>query len=114
MSNQTYEAGGLKSIGWTGNSSGDNAAIAAVAGQIIRVYALTISGGTATDVTFKDGTGGGGTVIGGPHKSVTNIDLEFNPLKYPLFTTSSGNAFNISLGAANAFGGTLWYTQSPT
>ena len=90
------------------NTNGDNTVIAGVTGQKIYVYSVLISGGTATDVTFKDGAS---TIVGGPHIQVKNVDLEFQQLGYPLFTCSSGNNLVINLGAGNAFGGTIWAAQ---
>lgn len=108
MSVEYYSNGGLKSAAVNPSASGDNTLLAGVAKQKIYVYAIHLTGGTATDLTLKDGAS---TTLGGPYKATTLLQEAFHPQRYPLFTVSAGNNLVLNLGAANAFGGTVWYEQ---
>jgi hypothetical protein len=88
------------------SASGDNTAIAGVANQTIRLYALALTLAAPADVTLKDGS----TVLG-TFQGVTALILD--PLVgNPRWVTTAGNDFKINLGAAVACKGTVWFTQS--
>ncbi len=91
------------------NTNGDNSIIAAVAGQTIRVYSWAIAGQTATAVKITDGASG--TTLFGP-ATITSVAEDQPPDNRPLYVLTAGNALVINLGAGNAFGGVMRYTQA--
>lgn len=91
------------------NSNGDNAVISAVAGQAIYVYAIDIYGATATVITIKDDASG--NALFGPTSVITSLKQDMFPNCQPRYKSAVGGAFNINLGAGNAFGGAVWYVQ---
>ena len=90
-------------------SSGDNTIVAAVAGQVIRVYKIFFVVASAVSVKFKDGAGTDLTAAMSLTGSGSFV-LDFDP--YPWVSTTSGNAFVINLSGAVQASGRLWYTQS--
>lgn len=98
--------GNLLSIAVTTSTSGDQTAIAAVAGQTIRVYDIALACDSANALTFKDGA----TALSGAMK-VSGLSLDMSPHGRPRFICTKGNAFVINLGSAVQTSGTIWYTQ---
>lgn len=94
------------------NSSGDNLIVAAVAGKIVRVYAMFfVAAGTVT-VQAWDGPSNTGTALTGVMSLVAGIPiLDLQYWQYPYFTTSVGNGFNLKLGSGVQISGRLYYLQ---
>jgi hypothetical protein len=91
------------------NGNGDNLVIAAVAGQVIKVWRCDITAGAAVSVTMKDGAGG--TALSGAY----NLPAAGAPLALPydgapLWVTSPGNAFNMSTSSGVLLTGNLAHT----
>lgn len=94
------------------SASGDNTLVAAAAGQLINVVRLFLVVGGATNLTFKDGTGG--TALSGPIPMTANgsITLDIPTVSIPWFSTSNPvNNLVLNSSAAVQVSGTLWYTQ---
>lgn len=89
--------------------AGDNTVIAAVAGQIIRVYKILLWANGSTSVTLKDGAA---TSLTGAMAFTAQTGFVLDYDDQPWFITSSGNAFVINLSAAIQVSGTLSFTQS--
>jgi hypothetical protein len=92
-------------------AGGDILPVAAVAGQIIRVYKIWLVNTAATSITFKDGAGG--TAVSGPAALAANGSLVFDFDGEPWYVTSLGNAFAINSSAATQVSGTMYFTQTP-
>jgi hypothetical protein len=90
------------------SASGDNAAIAAVSGQIISVYKIWFTVAGAVNVTYYNGLAGtalsGAIVLSGSGSSQT---LYYDGS--PHFVTSPGLAFNMNLSGAVALTGMVYY-----
>lgn len=91
------------------SSSATIAAIAGVAGQIIRVYKGFLVTAGISNLTFEDGS----TVLTGPLAMLANGSIFFPNDGVPWLTTSLGNALNIVNSGSVAVGGTLYYTTAP-
>lgn len=85
-------------------------AVAAISGNIIRVYKIFFVVGGTTNLTFEDGS----TALSGPMPFVANGSLVLDMNGTPWFTTSSGNAFNILNSGAASVNGTVYYTAGQT
>lgn len=96
------------------SSSGENAIVAAVSGQQVRVWRFVIVNGAASaqTITIKDAAGGntiatlylpssigGGLVLGNGDTS-----------QCPVFRSVTSGAFIVNLSAATAVGGFVQYT----
>ena len=88
-------------------AAADNVAVAAVAGQTIRVYALSITLASGT-LTIKDGAGG--TALTGA-MTRTTWDVPMNPSLDPHFVMTAGNAFIMATSGAVQLSGYVLYTQ---
>lgn len=97
----------LSSLAYTTASSGDIAAVPAVAGQIIRVYRLLLVIGGTTNITFKDGT----TALTGALPFVVNNQLLLPFDGEPWFTTSQSGQFTINGSQAVQVSGIVYFTQ---
>ena len=87
-------------------ASGDNTAIAAVAAQTTRVFAVSLTFAAPVDVTIKDGS----TVLG-VFQGITSLTLD--PLwGNPRYIGTANTNFVVNLSAAVSCKGTIWYTQS--
>lgn len=91
------------------NLAATGALIAGVAGTRIRVYKVFLSNTTlTTTLQFADGATPLTGVITLTGSSVLTLPMDGNPW----FLCSTGNAFNLTLGASTQVSGLLWYTQS--
>lgn len=91
------------------STSSTIAAIAGVAGQIIRVYKLFLVVGGTTNLTFQDGP----TALSGAIPLVANGSVTLDMDGQAWFTTSVGNAFNIgNSGSSVQVSGTVYYTAN--
>jgi hypothetical protein len=91
------------------STSATVAGVAAISGQIIRVYKLFLMTGGITNLTFQDGT----TALSGALPFVANGSIALNMDGNPWFTTSAGNAFNIgNSGSSIQVSGIIYYTAS--
>lgn len=89
------------------STSGSNAIVAGVAGQVVRVYKIILVTTGANTLTFLDGT----TAISGGFGLPSNGSIALDMDGTPWFSTSAGNAFNISTSGATAIGGVAYFTQ---
>lgn len=91
------------------------AALAAVAGQKIRVYAAFVVGDdTATDVTFYSNPDSGSSTAISPtlaFGSSSGISLPYNPVGW--FETKPGEALGVTTGAGSAQGVHVVYEYLP-
>jgi hypothetical protein len=91
------------------SASGENVAIAGVALQTVKVYGALLTFASPVDVTIKDAAGGN---VLGVYQAVTNLTLDPFAGGSPRFTSAVAGAFIVSLGAAVACKGTVWYRQA--
>lgn len=91
-------------------TSGDNTLVAAVAGQIVRLYKIILFCNVANNLTLKDGTT---TKLMGTINLQANQGLIIDPDAngHCPFTLSSGNALTLNLSAAQQVSGRAWYLQ---
>ena len=83
-------------------------ALAAVAGQVVKVYKLfLISNGTSTVVPLD-----GSTALSGGIPLVANGSFVLNGDGTPWYVTSPGNAFALSNTATITISGAIYYTQN--
>jgi hypothetical protein len=87
-------------------SGAANTLVAATAGAIIRVYKLLLVPITAVTVQFLDGT----NVLTGIMSLAATAQLILPFDTKPWFTTSAGNAFNMTLGGGVQCSGMIYYT----
>lgn len=89
------------------SGSGDNTIIAALAGNMTRVYRLAIVVGDSTQLQFKRGS----TAISGPYqmKPGGSIVLDFDG--EPWFKTGINEALIINSTVGVVVGGCIWYLQ---
>ena len=92
-------------------AGGDILPVAAVAGQIIRLYKIWFVVTAATSITFKDGAGG--TALSGPAALGANAGFVLDLDGQPWYVTSAGNALAINSSGATQVSGTMYYTQTP-
>lgn len=95
-------------------AAGDNTIVAAVAGKLIYVVGMVLSGpGGANNVIIKDGTAG--TAMSGPLAvgTATTIVMPQNvPGGFDWYSTSNvANNLVLNLSAATQVGGTVWFIQ---
>lgn len=88
-------------------SSGALTAIAAVTGKVIQVYKIILVAAGTTTVTMQDGA----TALTGAMSMAVGIPLILSFDGNPWFTTTAGNAFEISNGSAIQISGIVYYTQ---
>ena len=93
----------------TFSSTGDNALITAVAGKLIQVFQIFITSAGATNLTFKDGTGG--TALTGAMSFTTNQQFSLLFDTTPHFFASPGNAFVLNSSTGVQVSGVVWFTQ---
>ena len=95
------------------SASGDNTLVAAVAGKLIQLVRIFVVVAAATNLTFKDGTGG--TALSGPIPMAANgsITLDIAPVTdFPWYSTSNvANNLVLNSSAAVQVSGTIWYSQ---
>ena len=89
-------------------SASSNTVIAAVAGEIIRIYRVLIIAAAAATLTFQDGS----TALSGAMALAANGTIILPNCGIPWFQTSAGNAFNILSSTGAQISGTIWYLQS--
>jgi hypothetical protein len=89
-------------------SASSNTVIAAVAGEIIRVYRVLLVANAAANLTFQDGS----TALSGAMALAANSPVVLPNCGIPWYQTSPGNAFNILSSTGAQISGTLWYLQS--
>jgi hypothetical protein len=108
---RVFLPGGMLSVAINQSTSGDQQAIAAVAGARIYVFALDVVSDTGQAVSFKDGPGG--TVIWGPVQcGATSVPGGVSTSVVPpawKFRCTLGNALTINLGANTHVGGSIQY-----
>lgn len=97
------------------SASGDNAVVAAVAGQSVQVYQIFFVVSADTIITFYDGVGG--TALTGPISMKANgsVVLDFvrgsREADQPWFRTTEGNAFIINQSGTAQVSGRVYYRQ---
>ncbi len=91
-------------------ASGENAVIAGVASQTIRIHKMFFKCDGAVSVFFKDAAGGnaltGTMIVAAGESCVLDLDGE------PWFETAAAGAFIINLSAAVGIRGRIYYKQS--
>ncbi len=92
----------------TFSGSGDNALVAAVAGQIVQVYRIFFVVGGTTNLTFKDGAS---TSLSGAMPFIANGAMVLDNSGDPWFTTTAGNAFILNSSSGVQISGTVYYLQ---
>lgn len=93
----------------TFSSTGDNALVTAVAGKLIQVFQIFFTAAGATNLVFKDGTGG--TALTGAMSFTTNQQYSLPYVAVPHFFASPGNAFVLNSSTGVQVSGVLWFTQ---
>lgn len=88
---------------------GDNVLVAAVAGQVIRVYRLILVFAGACTVTIYNGAAGAALTGAMSMSQYGSIVLDFDG--EPWFTTTAGLAFVANLSAGVQMSGCVYYTQ---
>ena len=91
------------------STSGNNTLIAAVTGQIIRVYQIFIVFNGDVNIIFRDGASTGLT---GTMNMLSNGTFVLDYSGRPWFTTASGNAFVLNLSGAVQASGRVYFLQS--
>jgi hypothetical protein len=91
-------------------ASGDNALIAAVVAQYVRVYALMFTVDSPVSVKLGDTTV---AYLTGAMKFGLGGGLILTQQGEPHFITALGKGFLINLSAAVQCSGVIWYTQAP-
>lgn len=91
------------------NATGATALVAGVSLMKVRVFRIAFVVTAATTVTLQDGT----TNLSGPIPLGANGAVTLDNSGDPWFTTSLGNAFNLSSAVATQISGMLYYTQQP-
>jgi hypothetical protein len=99
----------LTSAAVNASAAGNNALVAAVAGQIIRVYRLLIVIAAADTMYFRDGAAGAALTGLMSMSQYGSIVLDHDG--EPWFTTSAGNAFVLNMTAGVQASGRIYYTQ---
>jgi hypothetical protein len=91
-------------------ATGDNTIVTGAAGKLITVLGLVLTVSAATNLTFKDGTGG--TAISGAMTMAvgTPFLLPFDPVSEWFQTSDSGNLVLNQSGTAQV-SGTVWFVQ---
>lgn len=82
--------------------------VAAVAGQRVRLYKLCISAAAAQTVQFQDGA----TNLTGAITLSTGQPMVLPMDGNPWFSSSVGNALNVTLSSAVNVSGAVWFTQN--
>lgn len=100
---------GLKRAKIDAAGAGDNTVIAAVAGKIIRVYAVVLIAAGAVTVKFQSGASG--TDLTGPLTLAANTGFSSSWSPVGLFQTAEGALLNLNLGGAVVTGGWLIYGE---
>lgn len=92
-------------------TSGDNTLIAAVAGKTITVVSLFLVVAGATNLTFKDGTGG--TALTGAISMSANGSISFDEKDNFDYFSTSNVANNFVLNSSNAVqvSGRIYFVQ---
>lgn len=93
------------------SSSGDNALVAAIGGQTIRIYRIVLVCEAPVAAKFVDGMAGTDLTGAMPMLAHGSIVLE-SATQEPLFRCSSGNAFVLNLDGAVAVTGFVQYRQT--
>jgi len=88
------------------SSSSTIAAVPAISGQIIRVYAIFFVVGGTTNLTFQNGS----TELTGAMPFVANGSLTLDNNGNAWAETSAGSAFNILNSGSVQVSGTVYYT----
>jgi hypothetical protein len=101
----------------TAGASGDNQAVAGVAGKRIRVLGFVLSFSGTVNAKFTDGAGGTaltGLLYGAADAAITAPCVPPVVGSQPgWFATSQGNDLTLNLSAATAVGGFLLYDLVP-
>ena len=90
-------------------TTGDNTLVAAVSGQITKVFRIFFIVAGTTNITFKDGS----TALTGAIPMVANgsFVLDFNEAAW--FTTSANSAFVLNQSGAVQISGRVYYATFP-
>ena len=90
-------------------STGDNTLVAGVAAKLVQVFQIFFTAAGATNLTFKDGTGG--TALTGAMSFTTNQQFSLPYDKSPHVFASPGNAFVLNSSTGVQVSGVVWFTQ---
>ena len=103
---------GFLTASFSSAAGGDVAAIAAVAGQQIRIWRIFLANGVATAqaLIFKDGATALTGAISLPSSVGGPLFLDAGASQNPLFILGQGNAFNVNEAAATSVTGFVQYT----
>lgn len=93
----------------TFSGTGDQSLVTAVAGKLIQVFQIFFTAAGATNLTFKDGTGG--TTLTGAMSFTTGQQFSLLYDTTPHFFASPGNAFVLNSSTGVQVSGTVWFTQ---
>jgi hypothetical protein len=83
--------------------------VTAVAGKLVQVFQIFFTSAGATNLTFKDGTGG--TALTGAMSFTTNQQFSLVYDTTPHFFASPGNAFVLNSSTGVQISGVIWFTQ---
>ena len=96
-------------------TSGDNAVIAAVAGQGVRVYAIEYQSSGTVTIVLKCGS----TTVVSAQPFATGAGVIRDPIRLPtrvpgdpLYECAAGEAFNVNLSGNVQVSGNAYYTQN--
>jgi len=101
------DSASLTSAAVSCSSAGDNALVAGVAAQTIRVYRLLLNFSATDTATLKNGS----TSLTGALPVYAGTVLSMDGGSEPLFTCTAAAAFNLTLGTGTSVTGAIWYTQ---
>lgn len=102
-----HDSAELTSAAVSCSSAGDNALVAGVAAQTIRVYRLLLNFSATDTATLKNGS----TSLTGALPVYAGTVLSMDGGSEPLFTCTAAAAFNLTLGIGTSVTGAIWYTQ---
>lgn len=105
----TRDGSGILLPSVVNSSAATITAIAAVTGQIIRVYKMFLVLSGVSTVTLQDGNG---NALSGPMSMLANGSITFMHDGQPWFVTAAGASFQIANSGSVQISGTLYYTQT--
>ena len=105
---QTPAVAGLASAAINASGAGDNALVAGVAGQTVRIWKIFLVCSAAVSLKFKDGAGADLTPA---LAMLANASIVLDVDGEPWFVTGAGNGFVLNLGSAVQVSGRVYYTQ---
>jgi hypothetical protein len=92
---------------YTSSTSGDNTAIAAVAGARFRVLGVSVNAVAANLITFKSNT----TAISGVMPLAAGVQMLMPYTEHGWFETAVGEALTLNQSVASAVGGQILYIK---